>query len=174
MQKNILIQNWVWVVVLTFYFGVAHAQILDLRKAEVIASDGIQEPVRGTAIKTLQEEVETRTDVQWKIRDRWAKKPTFVLAKDSDQQVNEVNVPSRDGKDLPEMESEGFRIVAEKINGQDVLWLIGADERGVIFAIGEFLRQADLAKNKINFDKKYEIRSEEHTSELQSRGHLVC
>src|SRR5690625_7922443 len=55
------------------------------------------------------------------------------------------------------MESEGFRIVAEKINGQDVLWLIGADERGVIFAIGEFLRQADMAKNKINFDKKYEI-----------------
>src|SRR5690625_156311 len=170
MQKNILIQNWVWVVVLTFYFGVAHAQILDLRKAEVIASDGIQEPVRGTAIKTLQEEVEARTDVQWKIRDRWAKKPTLVLAKASDQQVHGVNVPRRDGKDLPEMESEGFRIVAEKINGQDVLWLIGADERGVIFAIGEFLRQADLAKTKINFDKKYEIAT---SPAYPMRGHQL-
>src|SRR5690625_7189920 len=68
------------------------------------------------------------------------------------------------------MESEGFRIVAEKINGQDVLWLIGADERGVIFAIGEFLRQADLAKNKINFDKKYEIAT---SPAYPMRGHQL-
>src|SRR5690625_7737919 len=68
------------------------------------------------------------------------------------------------------MESEVFSIVSKKINGMDVLWLIGADERGVIFAIGEFLRQADLAKNKINFDKKYEIAT---SPAYPMRGHQL-
>jgi hypothetical protein len=34
---------------------------------------------------------------------------------------------------------------------------VGADERGVLFAIGEFLRNASLSKQKILFDKKSEI-----------------
>lgn len=157
MQKKILIQNWVWVFVLALYFGTADAQILDLRKAEMIASDGIGEPVRSTAIKTLQEEVAKRTSVQLAEQNRWGKNPVIVLAKATDEQVYGVNVPRRNGNNLPETQPEGFRIVAEKLNGRDVLWLIGADERGVIFAIGEFLRQGDLSKNVINFDKKYEI-----------------
>ncbi len=66
-------------------------------------------------------------------------------------------VPKRSGENLPEIKAEGFRIVVDQSHGKDILWLIGADERGIIFAIGNFLRTAELSKKKILFNKINEI-----------------
>lgn len=170
MQKKFLIQNMVWILILTVYFGTAHAQILDFGKAGVMTSSGIKEPVRSTAMKTLQEEVEKRTSVRLAAQSKWRKTPMIVLAKADDPQVEGITVPKGEGTDLPETKPEGFRIVAEKVNGQDVLWLIGADERGVIFAIGEFLRRGHLSHQKIQFDKKNEIAT---SPAYPMRGHQL-
>lgn len=133
------------------------AQEVNLSKAAVMASVNIKSPVRETAIRVLQEEVKQRTAIAWPLVSKWGSVPVIVLATIKDDEVNGVQVPKRPGKDLPETKDEGFRIVLDKTNGRDVLWLIGADERGVIFSIGQFLRTALLSKNKILFSKADEI-----------------
>lgn len=133
------------------------AQEVNLSKAAVMASVNIKSPVRETAIRVLQEEVKQRTAIAWPLVSKWGSVPVIVLATIKDDEVNGVQVPKRPGKDLPETKAEGFRIVLDKTNGRDVLWLIGADERGVIFSIGQFLRTALLSKNKILFSKADEI-----------------
>ncbi len=133
------------------------AQIIDLSKASIIASSKIDHPVRETAIKVLQEEVAQRSFLNLQIISTWVSAPVIVLATLKDDEINGVAVPKRPGENLPEKKPEGFRIVATQSNGKNILWLIGADERGIIFAIGEFLRTAEISNRKIIFNKENEI-----------------
>src|SRR5690625_492411 len=49
------------------------------------------------------------------------------------------------------------------------------DECSMLFIREERIHQAFITMmNKLKFGYSYVLRSEEHTSELQSRGHLVC
>jgi hypothetical protein len=78
--------------------------------------------------------------------------------------------PLRTGENLPENKAEGFRICFEKFGETNILWLLGADERGVLFAVGQFLRTAALSKKKILFTKS----DETATSPTYSiRGHQL-
>ena len=132
-------------------------QCKDFSRAVLVASENIPDPVRSTAIRTLQEEISQRTNIQLKISKKYEKLPLIILAAKNDDELCGLKVPHRTGENLPESKSEGFRIVCDNRQGNNILWLIGADARGVIFAIGEFLRTASLSKNKILFDIKNEI-----------------
>ena len=79
-------------------------------------------------------------------------------------------MPKQTGKDLPETKPEGYRVSVTSQDGKQILWLIGADERGVLFAVGEFLRNAELSRNKILFDKKNEIAT---SPAYSMRGHQL-
>jgi hypothetical protein len=144
-------------IILLLFAAVAPAQVFDFSKADLMASDGIKSPVRETAIKTLQEEVAKRTVIKPSLISKWKGKPVIILGTIKDDEVNGISVPRRRGESPPESKAEGYRITLDKVNGQNVLWLIGADERGVIFAIGDLLRNADLSKNKILFNRQNEI-----------------
>jgi hypothetical protein len=134
-----------------------------------MVSASIQSPVKETLIKVLQEEVAQRTAINLPVASKWGKS-VLVLATKSDTEVNGVPVPKRTGENLAENNVEGFRVVAENQSGKQILWLIGADERGVLFAVGHFLRTANLTKNKIIFDSVNEIA----TSPAYSiRGHQI-
>jgi len=136
---------------------VLSAQPTDLSKASIIASGKISPLVRETAIRILQEEVAQRTSINLQVRSTWGRTASIALATVNDIEIDGMKVPLRIGKNLPETRSEGFRICLEKSNGKAILWLIGADDRGVIFAIGHFLRATDFSKNKISFNKINEI-----------------
>jgi hypothetical protein len=134
-----------------------------------MVSASIQSPVKETLIKVLQEEVAQRTAINLPVASKWGKS-VLVLATKSDTEVKGVPVPKRTGENLAENNVEGFRVVAENQSGKQILWLIGADERGVLFAVGHFLRTANLTKNKIIFDSVNEIA----TSPAYSiRGHQI-
>jgi len=136
---------------------VLSAQPTDLSKASIIASGKISPLVRETAIRILQEEVAQRTSINLQVRSTWGRTASIALATVNDIEIDGMKVPLRIGKNLPETRSEGFKICLEKSNGKAILWLIGADDRGVIFAIGHFLRTTDFSKNKISFNKINEI-----------------
>jgi hypothetical protein len=142
---------------LLFYPCFSSAQIIDLSKASIIASPAIAHPVRETAIRVLQEEVALRTFINLRLISKLENTPLIILASIKDGEISGVPVPKNSGGDIPETKAEGFRIVLSQSNGKDILWLIGADERGVIFAIGDFLRTAELSKKKIVFNKINEI-----------------
>jgi hypothetical protein len=136
---------------------ISSGKAIDLSKAGIFASPNIKSPVRETLIRLLQEETAQRTKINLKQVSGLGNSPVIVLATINDEQINGLKVPLLNGENLPENKAEGFRISHEKSNGRDILWLIGADERGVLFAVGQFLRTAVLSKNKISFNESDQI-----------------
>jgi hypothetical protein len=134
----------------------AAPEIIDLSNSSIIASSNIKSPVRETAIKVLQEEIEKRTSLKLPVLSGKPKAPIIMLAMASDEELSGISVPRRADILLPEKQSEGFRIFIDP-DGKEILWMTCADERGVIFAIGQFLRIAELSAKKISFSSKNEI-----------------
>lgn len=147
----------------------ADGQPVNLSKAAIVASTGIKQPVRETFIRVLQEEVLQRTGINLPEAIH-SGKANIVLATANDKEINGMIVPKRQGENLAENKAEGFRMVMESQAEKQILWLIGADERGVLYALGQFLRTAELTKGKIIFDKQNEIASAPVSS---IRGHQV-
>lgn len=152
-------------------FNALVAQVVDLTNAKIMASSTLRNPVRHTIIRVLQEEVAKRTGINLSLISlREDNNSLIILASVKDKNINGIPVPLRPGNNLPEQRTEGYRLVINQINGKNILWLIGADERGVLFSIGEFLRNAYLEDGKISFDKKNEIAS---SPEYPIRGHQL-
>src|SRR5690625_5677154 len=59
----------------------------------------------------------------------------------------------------------------ERLRGKEIVHICGSDEHGVPITIAA--EKEGTTPQKI-VDRYHEARSEEHTSELQSRGQLVC
>ena len=150
-----------FVLIIFAVFGIfqsAAGQVIDFSKAVLVISPEIHSPVKETAVRVLQEEVAQRTSINLVLASKLENTPVIALATKMDKDINGLPVPFWIGGKNPwASKPEGFRIFLEKKNGKDILWLIGADDRGVIFAIGQFLRTAELAKNKIIFNKTNEI-----------------
>lgn len=158
------------VLVLLFSISELGAQPHDFSKAVIVASEQIKLPVRETAIQVLQEEVASRTGIKLPLANLVNKPVIIALATIYDETLAGMLVPRRSGENLPETKAEGFRIAFSNVSGKQVLWLIGADQRGVLFAVGQFLRTAELTRNKIRFDQKNEIAT---SPAYPIRGHQV-
>jgi hypothetical protein len=148
---------------------VAAAQTIDFSRASISVSPGIRSPVRETLVRVLQEEVAERTSINLPLTSIW-ESLTIALVTLKDEELNGIKVPKRSGDDLPETRTDGFQIYVDKTNGKDILWMIGADERGVLYAIGHFLRTAELSHNKILFRKADQIAT---SPEYPIRGHQI-
>ena len=168
------IQSWLlFTVLITFELFAppsVFAQTIDLSKAAIIASPTIHSPVRETAIRVLQEEVAQRTSIYLPLASRFGKTPIIALATINDMEINGIPIPKRTGTNLPEAKSEGLRICLDQTGSHEILWLIGADDRGVIFAVGQFLRTTWLSKKKIVFNKQNEIAT---APAYPIRGHQI-
>lgn len=146
------------------------AQVVDLSKATIAASKNIPSPVRETAIRVLKEEVAQRTGIQLNEAAKIAGQPVIALVLSSDRELMGKQVPVSTSDEKPENNPEGYRIVLDQSNGNKILWLIAADQRGAIFSAGQFLRTAGLFRNKISFDRQYEIAT---SPAYPIRGHQI-
>ncbi len=172
-MKNNLLVSFSALFLLCFYAGInhIHAQTIDLSKASVMVSTEIRLPVRETIIRTFQEEVKQRTAIQLPVTEKWNNKyPVICMVLASQAELFGVEVPHRTGDNLPETKAEGFRIAFDSSSGAGTLWLIGNDERSLFYAMGQFLRIADLSSKSIKFDKKNEIAS---SPAYPIRGHQL-
>ena len=160
----------IWLNLLFLFGSSLSAQVVDLSKATIVASKSIPSPVRETAIRILKEEIAQRTAIQMKETGKIENQPVLALVLSSEKELNGTAVPVINSDTKPENKPEGFRLVTEQKNGKKILWLIGADQRGIIFAIGQLLRTAELTHNKILFDQKNEIAT---SPKYPIRGHQV-
>jgi len=152
------------------FSGVISARTLDLSKASILTDGKNVSVVRKTAIRVLREEVAQRTSIQLPLESKWCKGVVIALATINETTINEVLIPKRIGDNLPESKSEGYRLYCEKKEGKEVIWIIGADERGVLFGVGKLLRTANMTKNKIYLEQSLDFAS----SPMQSiRGHQL-
>ena len=149
---------------------ISSGQPIDLSKAGIIASPNIKSPVRETVIRVFQEEIAQRLAINLKVLKSADKSPLIAFALVSDKDLNGVIVPLRTGENLPEKKPEGFRIICDRSDGKEILWLIGADERGILFAAGQFLRTANISKNRIFFNEFDQIAT---SPAFPIRGHQL-
>ncbi len=141
---------------------------LDLSKATILISSTIKAPVNETAGNILVEEIEKRTSIQLQITNKWDNNNIIAIALTSEKKLNGEVIPNRTGDDLPEFKKEGFRIFYEYKNGKNILWIIGADARGVLYGIGQLLRTAKMLEGQISLPSKIDIAS---SPEYGLRGH---
>lgn len=167
-MKIIHFRNLLFAFVLFLHHGLL-AQVVDFSKASIAASSAIASPFKEKMIAVLQEEIANKTNLKLSSSPQ-DKSPLLLLAQQNSQEVNGFTLPTLTKDDQPSIQKEGFRLVHQQIGGRDLLWFIGADQRGLLFAIGEFLRTADLSKQKILFDKKYEKSS---APMYAIRGHQI-
>jgi hypothetical protein len=167
---NIKITKTVFFCIALLFTSTLQAQIIDFSKAGILASPTIKSPVRETVIQLLQEEVAKRTNIQLPNVNTPDKQTIIALANVNDVALAGMPVPKRAGENLAETKAEGFRLTLTQQAGKQIVWLIGADQRGILFAAGQFLRTAALTKGKIIFDSKNEIAT---SPAYPIRGHQI-
>lgn len=130
-----------------------YAGEIDLSHASLLVSKSIREPVRSSIIAMMQEEINKRTGFKLESAQKWNNSLTIALAKTSDSDLYGLSLPS-DARQLAKAES--FKIEYQTNGRHTTLWLIGADDRGVLFAAGHLLRTSFYQKNQMSFNRNNE------------------
>jgi hypothetical protein len=146
------------------------AQDLDFSKANILASKNIPSPLRETAIRILKEEINQRTNLQLNELSKIGNQPIIAMVISSETELMGIPVPVNSSENKPEYNAEGFRIAIDQVDGKKILWMVAADQRGILFAVGHFLRTAELTRNKILFNIKNEIAT---SPKYPIRGHQI-
>ncbi len=143
----------------------SYSQELDLSKAGILASEHIPSLQRQKFIQVLQEEVQQRTALKWANVKQNAIAPVVVLALSSDKEVAGRKVPSfQDSKHMAK--SEGYKVLIEN----QIVWLIGNDVRGVLYAIGSFLYNMKWSSQKLSLPLSFSV---ETSPAYPLRGHQL-
>ena len=141
---------------------------LDLSDATILVSTGIKNPIRETAENVLVEEIEKRTTIKLSKATDWSSNTTIALVLQGDDDFIGKKVPHTKGTHESGMAKEGYRILHEKDGSKDILWIIGADARGVLYGIGKLLRIAEMESKQIQIANDLDIVS---APEYELRGH---
>ena len=140
----------------------------DLSKAVILVSPSVAAPMNSTAPLVLNEEVAKRTGLQLQTSDNWDGKTILALALSTDKDLLGQPLPASENQDGLEFKKEGFRLKYVEENGKKVLWIIGADARGVLYGIGNLLRIATMDNGKLILPEAVDLAS---SPEFPLRGH---
>jgi hypothetical protein len=137
-------------------------------RLSVLVSEDIKPQVRTSAFEILREEIGKRSQIKVNQLQRWSEggKYTIALVLSSTSNLDEKGVPKSSDPDAPEFQAEGFRLVWK----DNVLWVIGADSRAVIFGIGELLRTSKYAKGQFIVEDQLNAAS---APAYSLRGHQI-
>ena len=126
--------------------AVSPVQHLDLRETTVLLRAGDIPPAEKTAARVLIEEVEKRTGLKWRVASEWPARGAVVALSSAagEEQWGRAAPAPGHATDRTGRGPEGFRLVADRGEGnQPVIWILGADSRGVLFGTGQFLRRLE-------------------------------
>ena len=125
-------------VILAPLFGAT----VDLRDAVVVVRPGALPNAEKTAATVLVEEIEKRTGVRLNTSTKWPEdKPAIAITSTG----SSVTKP------------EGYRLVVDQSKAQVAVRIMGADPRGALFGVGNFLRVADFARGKVSINSPLDI-----------------
>ena len=136
-------------------YAAPSVEAINLREAVVVTRSGDLPPAEQSAATVLIEEVEKRTGIRLHRSTSWpAGKVVIAIASRTNVTGWGRELPQRTGEGLPETRAEGYRIWVE---GGKVVWVIGADARGTLFGVGQFLRRLDWARGKLTLPRSLDL-----------------
>lgn len=160
--------TWIFIVLLSTTVLALETNISD---AKILVSSHIPSPVKETCIKILQEEIAIRTSIKLEQTNNWSTNNiTIALCFSKTKDFFGKSVPVSMDKNPPEKKDEGFRLIFDNKENEQILWIIGADKRGVLFGIGEFLRRAKMSKDKLVINTSLDFAS---SPTYSIRGHQL-
>ncbi len=171
MRRPLVKFNCIVTLLLAFAFSSA-AQPVQLKDAVILVSPSVPSAMQTTVSQVLSEEIAKRTGIALKNGDNWPKKRTAVVALvlSSDKQLMGTGIPARNITDGPEYKKEGFRVVSSVSDKGTVVWIIGADSRGILFGAGWLLRNLTMGRNLLQLDEPTDIAS---SPAYPIRGHQL-
>lgn len=136
-------------LLLTTGNALASGNTVDLSDA-VILGPGSKAPAAAqTAAKALAEEVEKRTGLVWPIVQKWPQRGPVIALSCGTRNLHGRRPPKKASPPGP----EGFSIVTDK----EILWIVGADGRGVLYGVGYLLRHLTWGKGRASMDLPFDI-----------------
>jgi hypothetical protein len=159
---------FLWIAIFGLSNITSFAQSINLKNATILVSPQITSPMQETVVEVLQEEIQSRAGILLKKQTGWLKSntPTIALVLASDQQLFGQNVP----KSVQNINNEGFRILTEPNGKSPIIWIIGADSRGILFGAGWLLRHLEFSQGNINLNQPVDLT----TAPVQAmRGHQL-
>ncbi len=137
MQRNLFVLLGMAGCVLTV--ALARAESIGLTGARVVARGEGAPVAEQTALRVLLEEVEKRAGVHWDSAAAWPESgPVIALVSGECEYEHEMEALERPEK------PESYVIHTDAEDAQrPVVWLVGADGRGLLYAVGRFLRALD-------------------------------
>ncbi|GMW00361.1 MAG: hypothetical protein AMXMBFR84_14980 [Candidatus Hydrogenedentota bacterium] len=132
---------------------------LDLSKASIVVMKGDPQLEKTTTM--LQEEIGRRTGVEMRVAET-VSGPTIILGTATGLPAG-VSLPAE--VVVPEA-PEGFAV---GVSGE-ALYLIGFDTRGALFAVGHFIRKANLSKGRVSIPASINVST---APKYPIRGHQI-
>jgi hypothetical protein len=150
----------------------APARDVDLREAVILVAARPKLRTELVTATMLQKEVRKRTGLKWDVTaERSGRKPVVALAGATESELAGLEVPRHRGQDLPEFRPEGYRIwVRQDGDGKPVIWVIGADDRGILFGVGRLIRLLDWGPGRVSLDEATDVSS---SPAYPIRGHQL-
>lgn len=137
-----------------------------------MVSPAIPSPMKETAAAVLSEEIVKRTGFGLKNAAVWPKAgiSTIALVLSTDTELFGKPAPAKRTGENPEFKKEGYRIVTETSEKGNIIWIIGADSRGIFFGSGWLLRNLRMDKNILQLDEKADFAT---SPDYPIRGHQL-
>ncbi|TBL81080.1 hypothetical protein [Paenibacillus thalictri] len=152
------------------------SQMLDFTHALIIHASSTSAHVN-KALAVLSEEIAKRTGLELPcgnadIAAAPSSSPLIIVGSEASlQELLQAELPLRQLLDgLPRQGAEGYRIAAGSADGRPVAWIVGADDRGVLFGVGKLLRQLHLTEGSILLSPNLRLCS---TPAFKLRGHQL-
>lgn len=135
------------------------AQPINLKNAVLLVSPSIPAPMRETAPRMLREEIAKRTNISLKNAGTWPKTGSIsiALALAGDADLFGIAIPARTGANVPERKPEGYRVVSQQTATGTILWIIGADARGILFGAGWLLRNLRMDATQLQLEAPVDV-----------------
>ena len=147
--------------------GAAYARAVDLTKAVIVTRSGNLPPAEKSAAIMLAEELQKRTGIRLEITTSWPQdRPVIALTSQSNPGWIRPVPPVKSA-----VKAEGFRLFVDgEASRPPVLWIIGADARGVLYGAGALLRQAGWSRGRLSVDTSLDVTT---SQAYEIRGHQI-
>ncbi|MBX3241099.1 MAG: hypothetical protein KIT80_16450 [Chitinophagaceae bacterium] len=151
--------------------GFVQSQTITLKNAVIAVSDKVPQPMQGTVKEVLQEEIRKRTGLSISSAASLPSKGTPVIAVTLLSETNFLGrkIPAIQNRELSG-KAEGFSIVTEQTERGPIVWIIGADKRGVLFGAGWLLRHLKIENKTLQLSHPVNISS---APDYAFRGHQL-
>ena len=163
LRKSILVTVFIFYNLLSAF---TFAENYDFSKASILVSENITPAFRKTIVDVLQEEIYKRSQVSMPQSERWTD-INIAVSLAGDKSLFKHPFPTEIA--LPS-EKESFAVALDTSNGKQTLWIIGYDERGILFGVGHLLRTLSFEPKAIFFDSTDVILS---APQYPIRGHQL-